>query len=403
MAFSAFVAPAAAQAPAVFPLDHFWTHAFDTPFAAAPAADSLRVYVPLRTGQLIALDPRTSAVVWSVELAVDRPPVVADGRLFVVAADAIHVLNAATGAVAWRLPAGPLSVPLTYRAGWLIVALADGALQGVRAVDGVVIWAHATGAPLASPPALDGNLLVAALTDGRIRAIDLTSGQLRWQRSLGKTVGSITVSGDRIFAGTDNGYFWSLEASDGDADWHLTRGAHLIGAAAADADRVYAVFLDNVVRAFNRGSGNEKWSFELPTRPLAGPQLIEGLLVITSGDMGAPGLTYINAATGAAAGKTPPLPKVDATTRAQYPVAIATSPSALAIITTATTSGDWQMHGYRQTFFIARAAPMTWGKRYDVRWRLDIRHGPLLWGIKVPLSPQVPLVPRVPQVPRVRF
>lgn len=390
--FSAVAAPAAAQVQSLFPLDHFWTHALDAPFAAAPAADDRRVYVALRTGQLVAIDPRTDRVAWSVELAADGAPLVADGRLFVPAADAIHALDAATGAVAWRLPAAALAAPLTHRGGWLIVALAGGGLQGVRTSDGAVVWSRATGSPVASTPALDGNLLVAALADGRILAIDVTSGTSRWERGLGAPAGSLAVSGDRIFAGTDDGYFWSLETRDGDLDWRWRLGARLIGAAAADATRVYTVSLDNVVRGFSRDSGNMQWNHPLPTRPLGGPQLADGLLVITAGDIGAPGLTYVNAATGRAAGRTPALARVDDTTRTQFPVDIAAGASPLAIIATATTSGDWQLHAYRQTFFAVDSNALSWGPRYEVLRRLDIWVGPVVWGITVPL---VPLVPQV--------
>lgn len=393
--FFALAAPAAAQVPSLFPLDRFWTHALDAPFAARPAADGERVYVPLGTGQLVALNPRTDAVVWSVELAAEGAPLAAGGRVFIPAADAIHALDAATGTLAWRLPAAALAAPLVHRNGWLIVSLAGGGIQGVRTSDGVVVWNRGTDSPVASAPALDGDLLAAALADGRILAMDVTSGKPRWERRLGAPAGSLAVSGDRIFAGTGDGYFWSLEAKDGDLDWRWRLGSRLIGAAVADSERVYTVGLDNVVRGFSRGSGNMQWNYPLPTRPLGGPYLAGGLLIITAGDIGAPGLTYIDAATGRAAGKTPALIGVDETTRTQFAVDIADGASPLAVIATATTAGGWQLHGYRQTFFTVGLGPIKWGRRYEVQRRLDIRTGAMAWGTRVPLVPPVPLVPQV--------
>ncbi|MDQ3171914.1 MAG: PQQ-binding-like beta-propeller repeat protein, partial [Acidobacteriota bacterium] len=64
LSFFAFAAPAAGQASALFPLDHFWTHELDAPFAAAPAADERHVYVALQTGRLSAINPATNAVAW---------------------------------------------------------------------------------------------------------------------------------------------------------------------------------------------------------------------------------------------------------------------------------------------------------------------------------------------------
>jgi outer membrane protein assembly factor BamB len=393
LAFCAAASPAAAQASALFPLDQFWTRALDAPFAVPPAADARHVYVALQTGQFLAFDPVRDAVVWTVELAVDGTPAVAGDRVFAQASGAVHALDAATGTVAWRLPAGPLAAPLAHRGGWLIVALRDGGLQGVRAADGVVMWARSMGAPLAGAPAIEGDLLVAALADGRITALDVQTGRPRWERSLGSPAGAATLSGDRIFVGTDDGHFWSLKSRNGDLDWRWRLGARLIGAAAADAERVYAVALDNVVRGFSRGSGHIKWTYPLTTRPPAGPMVADGLVVITSAEVGAPGLSYLDARTGRAAGKTPRLPVPDETARSQYAVAFGAGPSPFALLATANSAGDAQLHAYRQTFMTAATGHVIWGKRYDVRRRLAIRRGYILWGVRVALVPPVPQVP----------
>lgn len=389
---AAAFAQAATPASTLFPLDHFWTHQLDSPFAAAPAVDDRRVYVPLETGQLVAFEPGRAEPVWSVELPADGPPLAAGGKLFVPATGAIHALDAATGAVVWRLPAGALAAPLTHRTGWLIVALADGALQAVRAGDGAVVWARAMSAPLAAAPSIDGNLLAAALTDGRLAVIDIATGKSIWEKTLGSRPGGLTLSGDRIFVSTDNGFFWSIKTRDGDLDWRYRLGTRLVGAAAADADRIYAVALDNIVRGFTRGSGHISWSAALPTRALAGPEIIDGIVVITTGDVGEPGLTYIDAKRGAAVGQTPALPGIEETMRAQYPAVIVPGAS-FAVIVTANVSGDWQLHAYRQTFLTAATGPVAFGKLYEVRLRLEITAGHPIWGTRVTPAPPPGWVP----------
>jgi len=386
--------PALAQGSAIFPLDHFWTHVLDAPFAAPPAADARHIYVPMQTGSLVAIDPASNAPGWSAELAVDTAPIAADGRVYAAAAGAVHALDAATGAVAWRLPAGPLAAPLVYRAGWLIVTLADGAIQAVRAADGSVMWALSADAPAAAAPAIDGNLLAVPLADGRIIAIDLPSGKTHWARPLGAVASGITISGDRVFAGTRDGSFWSLETDDGDIDWRWRVGARAIGAPAADSDAVYAVAADNVVRGFSRGSGNQRWSLALTTRALAGPSLIDGVLVVTTGEVGRPGLTYIRTDTGTSGGRTPPLPDATETMRVQYPVLVSTGAAPRAFLATATPGGHWALHGYRQTFLAPGGiGAIAFGPRYEIRLRLDVATGIRIFGIRVPLVPPVPGVP----------
>ncbi|MDQ3070182.1 MAG: PQQ-binding-like beta-propeller repeat protein [Acidobacteriota bacterium] len=386
--------PAAAQSSAIFPLDHFWTHALDAPFAAGPAADAARVYVPLSTGQLVALAPGLAAPIWSVELAADATPVAADGRLFVSAAGAIHALDGATGSVVWRLPAGPLAAPLVHRAGWLVVALADGAVQAVRASDGVVVWARTLPAPLAAAAAADDNALAVALSNGRVLLMVLETGATRWERPLGAPAAGVTLDRDRLFVGTSDGFFWSLRAHDGSLDWRWRLGAKPVGAPAVDPERVYVAALDNIVRGFSRNSGNVRWSYTLPTRPLSGPALVDGLLVLASGAVGLPGLTYVNSRTGAAAGNTPALPSSKETTRSQFPVIITGGAAPRAFVATATTSGDWEVHGYRQTFLSAVAGAWLFGPLYDIRLRLEYAIGIIRFGSRVTLPlPPPPLPP----------
>ena len=383
--------PALAQGSAIFPLDHFWTHVLDAPFAAPPVADARHIYVPLQTGRLVAIVPSANAPAWSAELDVDTAPIAADGRVFAAAAGAIHALDAATGAVKWRLPAGLLAAPLVYRAGWLIVTQADGAIQAVRAADGSAVWALSLGAPAAASPAIDGNLLAIPLADGRIVAMDLPTGKTHWARPLGAVASGLTISGDRVFAGTLDGSFWSLEADDGDIDWRWRVGARAIGAPAADGDAVYVVAADNVVRGFSRGSGNQRWSFALTTRALAGPSLVDGVLVVTTGEVGKPGLTYVRTDTGATGGRTPPLPDATETMRVQYPVAMSTGAAPRAFLGTATPGGDWALHGYRQTFLAAGGiGPLAFGPRYEIRRRLEIRTGIVRFGTAVAIPSLVP-------------
>ncbi|MDQ3171732.1 MAG: PQQ-binding-like beta-propeller repeat protein, partial [Acidobacteriota bacterium] len=294
---------------------------------------------------------------------------------------------------AWRVPASALSAPLAHRGGWLIVPLADGGIQGVRAADGTVVWAISAGSPVASAPAIDGDVLAVGLADGRIVALNVGTGATLWQRPLGSASSGVTLSGDRIFAGTTDGFFWALKTRNGDLDWRWRIGARLIGAASADANGVYAVAVDNVLRGFKRSNGNQRWSLALTTRALAGPAMADGLLVVTTGEVGKAALIYVRPDTGAAAGRTPSLPVVDETMRVQFPVLITTGAAPRALLATATPAGDWSLHAYRQTLLTSTPGLIAFGPRYEIALRLEYAIGMRPFGTTVPLVPPVPKVP----------
>ena len=54
----------------------------------------------------------------------------------------------------------------------------------------------------------------------------------------------------------------------------------MAGPAASDDRRIYFAARDNVLRAVDLRSGNLRWTAELPSRPVGGPQVLAGRIVV---------------------------------------------------------------------------------------------------------------------------
>jgi hypothetical protein len=76
-----------------------------------------------------------------------------------------------------------------------------------------------------------------------------------------------------------------------------------------DEDVAYVVSLDNIVRALNRGNGNQRWKTELPTRPILPPRVFFGTVVVTGL---APAVSTFAAKDGMAVATWAPPPPADA-------------------------------------------------------------------------------------------
>jgi len=74
---------------------------------------------------------------------------------------------------------------------------------------------------------------------------------------------------------------YCLLAADGQIDWRWRTGGDVIGVPAADAERVYFVSLDNVLRALDLKSGGQRWKTALPFRPSRGPVLAGDALIVS--------------------------------------------------------------------------------------------------------------------------
>jgi outer membrane protein assembly factor BamB len=281
-----------------FPIATNWR----TALAAAPSApattDSLHVFVPLRSGRLVALDVASGRERWSAELLAAQRPAVGDGVLFVANATEIRALDAATGAQRWQLPAGPLATAPVWRDGWLVAGTEAGEVLAVRAADGTLLWRRQVGR-LSAVPTIDGDRLMLPLADGRIVLAALMTGEERWSRMLGGGPGPALLDDERVFVGARDNHFYCLDARDGAIRWRWRTAADIIGPAVVDADHVYFISLDNVLRALDRWHGGQRWRRPLPMRafePLVTP---DGLIVV--GGLGADVL-FFNARDGAPAG-----------------------------------------------------------------------------------------------------
>lgn len=271
-------------------------------FASAPAApagfDQAIGYVPLKSGELAAVDLDEGRIVWTASLAVDHTPATGDGLVFAADARQLVAFDQRTGQPQWRAPLdAPLAGPLAWESGLVLASTAAGDLLAWRGQDGKGLWKAPLGSPLGAPPALAGARVYAALADGRLVGVDADHGTLVWSRPIGQATGLLALD-DQLLAGTRDDRLHSLALDSGRTRWSQRAGADVAGAPAADESHIYFAALDNLVRALHRGSGNLAWRQSLPSRPAGGPlragQLVLVPLVTT--DIGA-----FNAETGAPA------------------------------------------------------------------------------------------------------
>jgi outer membrane protein assembly factor BamB len=262
-------------------LDARWVVPFDTPPAAPPGFDASTAYVPLKGGQLVAVDLDRGVVRWRLDVATGLTPATGGGMVFTTSNTAIEARDAQTGATRWRaaLPGGA-AAPLYWDTGWLLASTPSGDLAAFRANDGTLVWRQALGAPLSTAPAPALDRLYLPLADGRLVAVSLASGETIWTQ---KVVGRITALvglDEQLVFGTSEKYVVSVDLQRGRERWQWPVGGDVAGLPAADDKRIYFASRDNVVRAVDRGNGNLRWKANLPSRPAGGPlRLADAVLV----------------------------------------------------------------------------------------------------------------------------
>ncbi len=122
---------------------------FDSPPAASPGYDATTAYIPLKGGQLVAVNLDRGTIRWRLEVATALTPSTGEGLVFTVSDQTIEARDAQTGALRWRTPLpGGAAVPLFYDTGWLLASTTSGDLVALRASDGSLLWRRQLGSPL---------------------------------------------------------------------------------------------------------------------------------------------------------------------------------------------------------------------------------------------------------------
>jgi outer membrane protein assembly factor BamB len=276
----ATIKPGPPKALPLFPLRLRWSADLDGLPAAGIATDNSRVFVPLTTGGLVAVDALNGQAVWRADVTTTMRPAVADDHVYVVAAGTLHALETTSGRAAWQVPlTAAVSAPLVAHAGWVIVALDTGEVFALRGSDGSEVWREKQAAPVVASPAINGDRLYLPGADGIVRALSVSTGTMIWSQALGGEILTIAPLGRRVYVGSTDNHFYCLDDGKGRVRWRWRAGADPVGAAIADEERVFFTSLDTVVRALDRGHGAQRWRQPLPWRPRIGPLRVGNTLV----------------------------------------------------------------------------------------------------------------------------
>jgi len=257
-----------------------WLVSLETPPATLPAYDAYTAYVPLRGGGLVAVDLDRGRIRWRRDVTASIAPSSGDGLVFVASEGVVQALAADTGVTRWQtsLPGG--LVTLTWDNAWLLCSNEAGDLAALRASDGELVWRATLGAVLVTSPAAGLDRVYAALEGGRVVSLDLATGVLLWERTLSGRVTGLQAADGQLIVGTTDNVVFSLDLVTGRQRWRWRIGGDAAGPAASDERHVYFAARDNVLRAVDVRNGNLRWTAELPSRPVGGPQLLPGAVVV---------------------------------------------------------------------------------------------------------------------------
>lgn len=255
-----------------FPVAPIWTLALNGALTAPPAFRGSFAVFALEGEQIVAYDLSKGSRLWLTTIATEVEPAIGANEVFVAVDDGIAALSLSSGEVLWNQPFdGELAAAPVVDRDRLVLTTSDGDIVALRASDGGEIWRRHLSRAASSRPAFTSNRAFVATADKQVVALNSDDGTVVWTRALSGIGHDILAGDDRIFFGSQDRFFYCLNAKDGGIEWRWPTGADAIGLPAADDRTVYFVSLDNLLRGLNRANGVQRWKSPLPFRPISGP------------------------------------------------------------------------------------------------------------------------------------
>ncbi len=265
------------------------------PFNTMPLPVAGRVVVGDASGYLAALDPATGALGWELDVGspIRGAPATADDLVF-AGTDAGEVIaaNAATGKLVWRAELGEGAVRASLLvAGDVLYAGTDGgSVVALEPGSGRRLWSLDAGGRVTRGPAFADGILYVGAEGGRFSAIDVATRAVRWTVELGAgEVGTPTIGGGHVYVGTGlhagrPAQLVTIDVRDGSVAWTFSSpGGAQVHMGGLATGRVYAASEDGSLYALEARTGDVIWVSDVGER-LTTPLAIVGDVLFLSAE-----------------------------------------------------------------------------------------------------------------------
>ena len=212
-----------------------WRAAAGERLSAGVGSDGRLAAVVTRENQLVAMSAGQVAWRAPVGAGVFTPPLVAGGRVFVLAGDrSVSAYDGATGRRLWvqQRPGDPLVLRqsgVLLAVGDTLVAGQGGRLAGLDPRNGSLRWEAPIATPrgtndverlvdLVGPAGRDGSTLCVRAYQAAVGCVDAARGSLQWTRPAGGLHG-LAADDRRVYGTEADGRLVTWRRADGERDW----------------------------------------------------------------------------------------------------------------------------------------------------------------------------------------
>lgn len=150
-----------------------------------PTLHKGNIYIGFSDGSLVALNAKSGASVWEVQLNrnkrfrdIDATPVIEGDQLYITGYDdKLYCVSAEKGEVLWRVDGGGYSA-VTLAGDKIIYPTTTGEIRALKKSDGSTLWAHSLKKGIGTQVQLYKGVLVFGESQGKLQFLEQNTGKL---------------------------------------------------------------------------------------------------------------------------------------------------------------------------------------------------------------------------------
>ena len=281
-----------------------WTFTTGSWVDSSPAVVDGVVYIGSGDGNVYALNARTGKKLWQYTTggSVESSPAVVEGVVYVGSDDNnLYALDASTGAYLWQISTGGAveSSPAVAN-GVVYVGSADHNVYAVTkatatspaciasgfTADQCDLWQFATGSYIYFSPSVADGVVYAGSDDGNLYALNAVTGMDLWQFTAGpgNTMINPTVVNGAVYSCSGNSFLYALNASTGAQLWNYSLLDDFTSPAVANGVIYLAGGYNGNVYALNASTGAVLWQYTTGAYVNSSPAVANGVVYVGSND-----------------------------------------------------------------------------------------------------------------------
>ena len=228
------------------------------------------------TGVIDTADFGTPGLGWIYEVQNDAYssscPLVVNGYVYFGTTDGyIYCIRSDNKRQSWKFKTeAPVTNTLIYKDDVIYAAGNDGYVYALNAENGKLIWFESVGDSVRKTPVIANDMIIVGTDSGKVCALSLKNGAEQWRYltssyavSTDITYYDYGVDGGIVYFGSEDIYFYALNAKTGKFIWSFYTSATDIKTCAAYDGKIYFGAGNGVFHAMDALTGKEIWSFKV--------------------------------------------------------------------------------------------------------------------------------------------